>query len=254
MLLGTQTQFSNRDDLSLAEAAPVDFTGVQRLLDVSAVRAANDLELLFTLTNREQPWTDLVEDVGIRLDAAADDGLALAEHRLDDHPVEGPGGRIGREHHSRYLGEDHLLDDDRNRRLLGQMLLGPIGQHPLAVQRRPAVLDPRQHIGESDDIGEARIHPGERAVAGILGRSRRPHRDSDIVPERAICVLYSVCDFSWDGRGHDFFACGPLCLCKRDGIVGIKLAHQPCQSRPRARLRDGLEVRGCGHHEAGRDG
>jgi hypothetical protein len=72
VLLGTQTQFSNRDDLSLAEAAPVYLTGVQRLLDVSAVQAANDLELLFTLTNREQPWTDLVKDVGIRLDAAAD--------------------------------------------------------------------------------------------------------------------------------------------------------------------------------------
>jgi hypothetical protein len=57
VLLGTQTQFSNRDDLSLAEAAPVDLHGVQRLLDVSAVRAANDLEPLFTLTNREQPWT-----------------------------------------------------------------------------------------------------------------------------------------------------------------------------------------------------
>jgi hypothetical protein len=250
--LGTQTQVSNRNNLSLAKAAPVDLTGVQRLLDVSAVRAANDLELLLALTDRKQPWTALVKDVGIRLYAAADDGLPLAEHRLDDHPVEGPGGRIGREHHSRCLGEDHLLDDDRNRRLLGQLLLGPIGQHPLAVQRRPAVFDAPQHVGESDDIGEAGIHPGERAVARVLGRSRRPHRDSDIVPEPAICVLNGICDLSWDGRGHDFFACGPLGLGKRAGIVGIKLAQKPCQSRPRARLRDGFEVRGGGHHEARR--
>src|SRR5215207_7032808 len=50
------------------------------------------------------------------------------------------------------------------------MLLGPIGQHPLAVQRRTTVLDARRYIRKTDDIGEAGSHAGERAVTGILGR------------------------------------------------------------------------------------
>ena len=33
MLLGTQTQFSNGDDLSLAEAVPIDFTGIHVVPD-----------------------------------------------------------------------------------------------------------------------------------------------------------------------------------------------------------------------------
>ena len=44
-------------------------------------------------------------------------------------------------------------------RLDGQMLLRPIGQRSLAVQRRPAVVDPRQHVAESDDIGEGCFSP-----------------------------------------------------------------------------------------------
>src|SRR5512133_1329312 len=76
--LGTQSQISNRNDLSLGERATIAFAIGKRLLRISPVRSAYDLELLPTLTDRDHLWPRLVKDVGIRFDAAADDGLTLA--------------------------------------------------------------------------------------------------------------------------------------------------------------------------------
>ena len=52
--LSAESELSDREDLILGDGATIAFAVVQRLLDVSAVRAAYDLELLPTLTDRDQ--------------------------------------------------------------------------------------------------------------------------------------------------------------------------------------------------------
>ena len=157
------------DDLSLAEAPPVDFTVVQRLLDFSTVWAAYDLEPLFALPDREHPWTDLVEDLSGSTRPLT--GAASPWPNTDSMIIRS---------RALVVGSAVNITPETSEKIIfwmitaiagssAQMLLGPIGQHPLAIQRRPAIIDPRQHVGEPDDIGETRIHPGERAVAGILG-------------------------------------------------------------------------------------
>jgi len=86
------------------------------------------------------------QDVGVRLDRAADHDLAEPERGLDDDPGSVPCGRIGNEHDAGPLGVDHLLHHDRDGWFLGQAAFGPIGQRPLPEQRRPAVHEPYQQL------------------------------------------------------------------------------------------------------------
>ena len=89
-------------------------------------------------------------------------------------PVDGIGG----EHHARALGGDHLLDDDGDRRLVRRCLARrPVGDDPRAVERRPAVDHARQQVVVARDVGEGRVHAGERGVAGVLAGARGAHRD-----------------------------------------------------------------------------
>ncbi len=61
----------------------------------------------------------LGDDVGIRFDLTADDNFTEPERSLDDDAALVVGGRIDGEHHTTALRRNHALDDDRDRRLVG---------------------------------------------------------------------------------------------------------------------------------------
>ncbi len=203
-------------------------------LEVLAVRAADDLAVLVTDADAQHPRSVLVHDVGVRLDHAADDGLALAQHGLDDQPVGRHGGRVGGEDDAGLLRGDHLLDDDGDGRLVLELSVGPVGDDPLAVQRGPAVPDLLEQVGSSHHVGEGRVHAGEGGVAGVLGGAGRTHGDAHGVAELRVGLEHRVRDGLGD-RGLADQALG-LGRCRRQRLrVGrVGRGHQLAELLARA--------------------
>ena len=90
--------------------------------------------------------------------------------------------------------------------------------------------------------------------AGILGGTRGPYGNRDIVSKPAVRVRYGVCDLRRDSRSHDFLASGLVRLGKGSMIIGIEPIQETREPCPRARLRDRFKVCRSGHHEARRHG
>jgi hypothetical protein len=96
---------------------------------------------------------------------------------LDDDPRAIARRGVDREHHARALAVDHLLDDDRNRRLDGDTLDRTIGNDLRPEGRGPAVADARDERIGARDVREGLVHAGERRCPGVLARCRRTDRD-----------------------------------------------------------------------------
>ena len=74
------------------------------------------------------------------------------------------------------LAEPDTHSDPQVRCELLQALGGAVGQHPLAVDRRPAVHHPGQQVGVAGHVGVGDVHAGEPRARGVLRRPRRAHR------------------------------------------------------------------------------
>lgn len=94
--------------------------------EVLAVGPLDDGLALGPHPDVEKPRALLVDDVGVGLDLTAHDHLTLADGRLDDYVVGVPGRGVDGEHDPGTLGGDHLLDDHRQGRLVGDALGGPV--------------------------------------------------------------------------------------------------------------------------------
>ena len=128
----------------------------------------------------------LRDDVGIGLDLAGHHHLAQPERALDDHPILRAVARVGGERDAGLLGVDHLLDDHRHRRVGREVAAGPVGDDSRGKQRHPA---PKHRVEErllAADVGDGRVHPGERCIAAVFAGRRGSHGDNGVRSEGAI--------------------------------------------------------------------
>ena len=168
VLLDGEAQLRNGEDLVVTQHPAVCL--VRRQLDdfVVAEGTAHDLVRLVTDPARLQAKAVFVDHVGVGLDLAADHDFTESERPLDHDPATVAGRGIGGEHHAGAHRVDHLLHDHCDGRLFGHALGQPVGDHPLAVQRCPAVTNSLDDLVVTHDVREGRVHPCERRCPRVL--------------------------------------------------------------------------------------
>ena len=245
---------ADRDDLLVAEHAAATLDRVELHPLVLAVGPAHDLEGLCADPGVEETGPVLRHHVGIGLDLAAHDHLALAVGGLDHDVVGLPRRGIDGEHDARALRGHHLLDHHGDGRLCGQLLVAAVEDGPRTPQRRPAVDDSSEQLLGAGDVGERLVHAGERRAFGILADARRPHRDPNVGSETLVRVDDASRQVVGDRhRVHETSSPGRQAVevvLRRGASFGQDL-HQPL---PGAGPADGIEIGLTCDHESGRHG
>ena len=181
-----QSQTGKPQNLVVGEDAPRPFARVERDLLVVPVGSLHDLDGLDADPYVEQSRPRALDHIGVRLDLAAHDDLSLTEGRFDDDVIGMCPRRVDGEHHTRALGGDHLLDDHGQRRFVADPLGGPVRDHPLPVQRRPAVHHPGEELLVLGHVGEGGVHAGKRNSRAVLARPRGAHGHPCAGPQAVI--------------------------------------------------------------------
>ena len=87
---------------------------------------------------------------------------------------------------TRLLRVDHLLDHHSHCRICGEVAAGTVGDDARAEQRHPA---PKHRVDEpvvAADVGDGRVHAGERGVAAVFAGCRGPHGHHNVGSEGVI--------------------------------------------------------------------
>ena len=146
------------------------------LAPVPPVGTAHDLEILAAGGAVHHGEIRLRDGDRLGYHRTGDRGLSLTTDRLQHQVIEIPGHGICREHDPRRHRGDHVVHDDRHDRLAGEIQAGPIGDHARGEERGPAPLDCGDHVLLTRDVGERRVHPGERREGTVFPDRRGPDR------------------------------------------------------------------------------
>ena len=126
-----------------------------------------------------------VENMGIRIDLSADNGIAQTVAAVDDHLAPFAGGRVGGEQDAGYIRIDQSLDDDRH----GDLAL--VDGHAVAVchgacgpERHPAVLDGVDERIAALDAEVGILLSGEGQLRPVLHGCRGSHGHGPLAETR----------------------------------------------------------------------
>jgi hypothetical protein len=161
VLLDARAHPAHRQQLLVGEHAGRSLLVGELDAPGSSVRVALEPVALLTDAHFEHVRAILGEHVRVGLDLAAHDDFTQAERTLDHDARPVAAGRIGREHHSRTLGVDHLLHDHGDRGLLLQALALAIRDHALSPHAGPAAHDGGEQLTLTRDVRERLVHPRE---------------------------------------------------------------------------------------------
>ncbi len=174
------------DDLLVAQHSSTRLDDVEIDARHGAVGSGHQLVRLVADPHLPQTGALLGQHVGVRLHLAGHHHLTQPERGFDDDPAAITGRGIGGEQHAGALGLDQALHDHGDGGLFGQALAGPVGDDPLAEQRRPAVDEALRHGRVSHDVGERPVHPRERRARRVLGGGRGAHRHGHVGAEPVV--------------------------------------------------------------------
>ena len=126
----------------------------------AAIGGEDHLDRLVTdgLAQHRRPALDhvaLVDVELVRIDRALDDRFAQAVSRSDEHDLVESGFGIEREHHARrpLIAADHALHAGRQRDfMVGKVLVHPVGDRAIVVERREYLLYRVKNIVQAIDI------------------------------------------------------------------------------------------------------
>ena len=123
----------------------------------------------------QPPLDDLTgpgrDDEVIGVDRAGDHGFTKPWARVDDSLAAPACDRICREHHARYGGVDHPLNDDGKMNAVRIDGIGCAIRHcAVRPQRRPAAVDRIEHGIDADDVEIGVLLSGEARKRQVLCR------------------------------------------------------------------------------------